>query len=112
MAGDVGRAQALEAANYVDASAAVLARRRFTFVDVDGTSVACESTALADGSSSTFLTDATIFARIGIAITAVFTAFATQPDRAFATVIIVKVVAATVEETRRRSAWIAVDLAA
>ena len=100
MASNIGWAQALEAADYVDASATVLARRRFTFVDVDRTCVARESTALADGSTTTFFADASIFARIGIAITAVFAAFATQPGRTFATVVVVEVVAAAVEETR------------
>lgn len=112
MAGGVDEAQVLEAADDVDASASVLARRRLAFVDVDGTSVASESTALADGSRATFFADAAIFARIGIAVAAVLAAFAAQPGRALATVVVVEVVAAAVEETRRRSAWIAVDLAA
>lgn len=112
MAGGVDEAQVLEAADDVDASASVLARRRLAFVDVDGTSVASESTALADGSRATFFADAAIFARIGIAVAAVFAAFAAQPGRALATVVVVEVVAAAVEETRRRGAWIAVDLAA
>ena len=97
MTSDICRAQALKAADYVDAGASILARRRFTFVDVDGASVACESTALADGASTAFLADASIFARIWIAITAVLAAFATETGGAFATVVVVEVIAAAAE---------------
>ena len=112
MAGDVVGAEALEAADNVDASAAVLARRRLAFVDVDRTGIASESAALTDRPATTFLADAAVFTRIRIAIAAVFAALATKTGRAFATVVVVEVVTSAVEKTRRRSARIAVDLAA
>lgn len=112
MAGDVVGAEALEAADNVDASAAVLARRRLALVDVDGASIAGESATLTNGSAATFLADAAVFARIGVAIAAVLAAFATETGGTFATVVVVEVVASAVEETRRRSTRIAVDFAA
>lgn len=111
MAGGVERTETLEAADNVDASAAVLARRRFAFVDVYGTRVACKSAAFANRPGASLLADAAIFARIGVAITAVFAAFATQTGRAFAPEVVVEIVATAVEKTRRRSARIAVDFA-
>lgn len=111
MSSDVDRTQALETAHDVDASATVLTRRWLAFIDVNGASVSCESSALADRSGSTLFTDATVFTWIRVAVATVLATLATQTGRAFATIIVIQIITTAIEKTRRRSARVTIDLA-
>lgn len=100
MTGDIDRTQTLETADDVDASATVLTRRRLALVDVDGASVAGESSTLADRPRATFFADTTVLARVWVAVATVLASLATQTGGALAAVVVVQVVATAVEEAR------------
>ena len=104
-------AQALKAADDVDTCASVMARIRFALVDVDAAHVAGETATLANGGWRSFLANAPVFARIGVAVTAIFAAFTTQFDRAFATEIIIEVMAFTRIQAWRRGTWVSINFA-
>ena len=93
----VGWAQALEAADDVDASASVVARIRLALVDVDAAQGAGEAAAFADGRRRSLLAEAAVFARIRVAVAAVLAAFAAQLRRALAAEIVIQIVALAVE---------------